>query len=374
MKIAVNTQLLLKNKLEGIGWFAYETLKRITQQHPEHHFLFIFDREYSEEFIFSENITPIVVGPQSRHPLLWYMRFEYLIPSLIKNYGADLFLSPDGWSTTKTDMKKLVVLHDLSFEHYPDAVSFANRIYLKHFFPRYASGATRIATVSEFSKKDISEKYKIDASKIDVVYNGASKIYSPVSEDEKQKTKKEFTAGADYFICVGSMHPRKNIARLLQAFDEMKKTSANKLKLVLVGEKYWWTKEMEYAYNNMQNKSEVIFIGRLSQEKLKAILGSALAMVYPSYFEGFGIPLIEAMQCDIPVITSNVSSMPEIAKDAALFIDPFSVDSIKEALLKIANENTLRNSLIAKGRIIRENYSWDKTATLLWSSVEKCFQ
>ena len=97
MRIAVNTRLLLKDKLEGIGWFTFETLKRITKNHPEHEFIFLFDRPYDKEFIFSENIIPVVIQPPARHPFLWYLFFEWSIPAALKKYKADIFISPDGW-------------------------------------------------------------------------------------------------------------------------------------------------------------------------------------------------------------------------------------------------------------------------------------
>ena len=119
MKIAVNTRLLLKDKLEGIGWFSYETLKRITTQHPEHQFYFIFDRPFTDEFIFSYNIEPVVIGPPARHPVLWYYWFEFRLPGLLKKINPDIFLSPDGYLSLKSHFKSIAVIHDLNFIHYP---------------------------------------------------------------------------------------------------------------------------------------------------------------------------------------------------------------------------------------------------------------
>lgn len=374
MEIVVNTRLLIKNKLEGIGWFTYETLKRITQSHPEHHFTFIFDRDFDQEFIFSDNITPLVLSPQARHPLLFYIWFEFSITKILKDLKPDLFLSPDGYLSLSTDVKSLAVIHDLNFEHYPKDLPFLVRKYYQHFFPKFAHKAARIATVSEYSKQDISTTYGISSDKIDVVYNGAGDFFAPVSNPEKQDTKQKYTHSSDFFLFIGSLHPRKNITRLFLAFDEFKKSTPSDVKLLIVGEKYWWTSEIEHAYKNMQFKEEVLFTGGLPHKELQNIIASALSLVYVSYFEGFGIPILEAMQCDVPVITSNITSMPEVARDAALLVDPFSVDSIKEAMLKIAKDASLRNTLIEKGRERRKAFSWDKTADLLWKSIEKTLE
>lgn len=371
MNIAVNTRILLKNKLEGIGWFTFETLKRITKNHPEHTFYFIFDRPYNQEFIFSENIVPIVVGPQARHPFLFYFWFEKAIPKVLKQIHADLFISPDGILSLKTNVKSIAVIHDISFMHNPKDFPFIVRKYYHYFFPKFAKKATRIVTVSEFSKQDIMEQFSIKSDHIDVVYNGSNEIYKPSDSNQILKTKKEYTFGEDFFIFVGALSPRKNVANLLLAFDLFKIKITNKIKLVIVGEKMFKTKNIHTVYSNMSFKKDVIFTGRMNPEELKNLYGSALALTFVPYFEGFGIPIIEAMNCDTAVITSNVTSMPEVAGDAALFADPFSVQSIADAMIKIYSDSNLRNEFIEKGRLQKQKFSWDKTANKLWESIEK---
>jgi len=307
MNIAVNTRLLLKNKLEGIGWFTHETLSRITRQHPEHHFTFLFDRKYSEEFIFSNNITPVVTGPQARHPFLWYLWFEWSVTRALKKHKTDLFLSLDGWLSLKTNVRSLSVIHDLNFVHRPKDILLLPRRYYHYFFPKFAQKAIRIATVSEFSKKDIIQQYNISTDKIDVVYNGANEIYKPVSETEQQKTRDKYCEGNPFFLFIGLIHPRKNIANLLIAFEKFKSSYSNNIKLMIVGEKKWWTKDVKNAYKNMYYKNDVIMTGRLDSNEIKYLLPSAIALTYISYFEGFGIPILEAMYCETPVITSDVT-------------------------------------------------------------------
>ncbi|HAF29828.1 MAG TPA: glycosyltransferase family 1 protein [Bacteroidales bacterium] len=371
MNIAVNTRILLKNKLEGIGWFTFETLKRITKNHPEHTFYFIFDRPYDQEFIFSENIVPIVVGPQARHPFLFYYWFERAIPKVLKQIHADLFISPDGILSLKTNVNSIAVIHDISFMHNPKDFPLIVRKYYHYFFPKFAKKATRIVTVSEFSKQDITKQFSIKSDHIDVVYNGSNEIYKPSDTDKILRTKKEYTSGEDFFIFVGALSPRKNVANLLLAFDLFKSKTTNKIKLVIVGEKMFKTKNIHTVYSNMSFKKDVIFTGRMNPKELKNLYGSALALTFVPYFEGFGIPIIEAMNCDTAVITSNVTSMPEVAGDAALFADPFSVQSIADAMIKIYSDSNLRNEFIEKGRLQKQKFSWDKTANKLWESIEK---
>lgn len=371
LEIVVNTRLLLRNRLEGIGRFTYETLKRITREHPGDHFVFVFDRDFDEEFIFADNITPIIVSPQARHPFLFYWWLELSLPPVLNKLKPDLFLSPDGYLSLASKVPQLPVMHDLNFLHYPKDLPFLVRKYYNYFFPHFARKATRIATVSEYSKQDIASSYGIDPSAIDVVYNGISTGFIPISDAEKSAVKKKYTDGKDYFLFVGSLHPRKNIARLLQAYDAFRKAGGTDKKLLIVGDRYWWTSEIKNAYEGMQHKDDVVFAGRLKDENLYKAMGAAYALTYVPYFEGFGIPIVEAMQCNVPVITSNVTSMPEVAGDAALLADPFSVDSITQAMLALDKDKALYNSLAEKGKARCELYSWDRTAALLWESILK---
>jgi glycosyltransferase involved in cell wall biosynthesis len=370
MRIAVNARLLIPNP-DGIGWFAYESLKRIVTSHPEHEFIFIFDRKYDRKYIFSKNVIPVVIPPPTRHPYLINFWLEYSLPFVLKKYKADLFVSPDGWLSLRTKVPSVAVIHDLNFEKYPEYLPDIYRKFYQKLYPRYARKAIRIATVSEFSKNDLIKRYHLSPEKIDVVYNGCNTEYKPVSESEQKKVLTDYHINSPYFIFVSSLHPRKNLVNLFKAFDLFKSRKPSDIKLFIVGKKMWWTSEMESAYQTMHFRDDVVFAGRLGTSDLNRVIGSALAMVYVSFFEGFGIPLVEAFNCGTPVITSNITSMPEIAGDAAIYADPFSVDSIAEAMNTVASDKQLRENLIQKGNERKLLYSWDKTAELLWNCIEK---
>ena len=369
MRIAINTRLLLKSRLEGIGWFTYESLKRICIAHPEHEFIFIFDRKYDDEFVFSDKVTPVVVGPQARHPFLYLLWFEFSIPKILKKYKADIFLSPDGYLSLKTNVPSISVIHDLNFEYYPKDMSSINLWYYKKMFPLFAKKAKRVITVSEYSKTDIHKLYGIDNSKIDVAYNGVKDVYCPLPSDTQNKVRIEISNSNKYFVFVGALNPRKNLVGLFKAFDIYKQSSQSATKLVIVGNKMRWTKKIQRTYEQMNFKTEVIFLGHLSPERLNQVVASSIAMVYVSYFEGFGIPIIEAFKAETAVITSNVTSMPEVAADAAFIVDPFNYSEIAEAMQKIEEDETLRNSFIEKGKLRAKDFSWDITAKVIWESI-----
>ena len=372
MKIVVNTRLLLKNRLEGIGWFSYETLKRITRNHPEHEFVFVFDREFDSDFIFADNITPVILSPPTRHPILQYIWLEFSMVRLLKKLKPDLFLSTDGFLSLRTKTPSVTVIHDLNFEHYPQDVKWSDRKFYRRYFPRYARKAKRIATVSQYSKQDIINCYGIESDKIDVTCNGVNELYQPLTQEEIDSVRENLTGGEPYFIYIGALRPRKNLQTLFCAFDEYrKKYPEAQEKLVIVGTQRWYGEEMKTAYETMKHRSQVIFTGNLSPAQLRMTLGAALALTYVSYFEGFGIPIVEAFQAGVPVITSNITSMPEVAGEAAILINPFDQQSITQAMQQIATNAILRKELIRKGHQQQQLFTWDKAAELLWNCMEK---
>lgn len=360
----------MPGKLDGIGWFTYETLKRITRAHPEVDFIFLFDQKYSSEVVFGENVTPVVLSPPARHPLLWHVWIQGRVKRFLKRELPDLFLSTDGFIPLHTKTPAVAVIHDINFVHRPGDLPWLVRRYYRYYFPKYASGASRIVTVSEYSRRDIINQFDVPEEKIDLAYNGANESYHPLTLEQAIEVRKEFTGGAPYFVFVGSIHPRKNITNLLKAFQLFKDEHRGNFKLVLVGEKFFLTRPMEERLEKMKNKQDVIFTGRLAPDQLNKVLGAAWAMTFVPYFEGFGIPILEAMKCDIPVIASNVTSLPEIAGEAALYASPDSPGSIRDGMIRMVREKGLRDELIEKGRERRELFSWDHTAEKLWDSIE----
>lgn len=370
MRIAINTRLLLKGKMDGIGWFTAETTRRMVTAHPEHQFFFFFDRKPAKEFLFADNVTPVVLYPQARHPVLWYLFFEWSTRWALKKHRIDLYLSTDGMMPLHPVVPTLNVIHDLNFEHAQGNLKSSHQRYMNYYFPRFARNATRLATVSEYSKKDIAATYGVEAAKIDVVYDGAHSNYRPHSEKEKSDIRSRFTQGSPYIIFISTILKRKNLANLLLAFDKVKQHDRRGLKLVVIGGRVWWQDELVEAYDNMQHRSDVLMMGRVEPVDLSALLSASEALVYPSYFEGFGIPILEAMYAETAVIASNTTSMPEVGGDAVLYIDPANPDDIAHAIEQLEDDG-LRQQLIEKGRLQRSKFSWDRTANLLWNSLMK---
>ncbi|KAA3651870.1 MAG: glycosyltransferase family 1 protein [Bacteroidetes bacterium] len=370
VRIAVNTRLLVPDKMDGIGRFTYETLKIICEKNPNIEFTFIFDRDTPTSLKFPRNVNFKKLSPPARHPILWIWWFEFSLKNYLNKNKFDLFLSPEGWVPPKLNCPSLAVIHDLNFVHSPENIILSHRLYLKHFFPKFAKRASRIATVSEYSKNDIATTYGINAEEIDVLYNGANNVFKPVGIAEQENVKKKYSQGQDYFIFIGTIHPRKNLEHLFLAFEQYKSTG-HKTKLLIAGNKKWWPEKLENIYKNLTFKDDILFVGRQSDENLSLLLSSAIALTYLPYFEGFGIPILEAFHSETAVITSNVTSMPEVAGNAALLIDPKDVNTIAKAMQEITENKTLRETLIEKGKLQSSKFSWSKSAELLYRSIQK---
>lgn len=368
MRIAVNTRLLVPGKMDGIGWFAYEVTRRMAAAHPEHSFLLLFDRKPDGCFDFPDNCEVVVLAPQARHPVLWWLFFEVSVRLALKRLRADVFLSPDGFIPLHGGVPSLAVIHDVNFEHSPDNLRPSHQRYMTHFFPRFAHKAARIATVSEFSRRDIAATYRVPEGKIDVVYDGAGDCYRPHSKDEMDAVREKYTGGRPYIIFVSTILKRKNLATLLRAFDLAKDSDAGDLCLVVVGNRAWWGQELAQTFDSMKFKESVIFLGHLEQPVLAALLSASRALVYPSLFEGFGIPVLEAMYAETAVIASNTTSLPEVGGDAAIYTSPLDHVAMAHAISSL-RDDALRCALIEKGRVQRVRFSWDNTACLLWNSL-----
>lgn len=374
MKIVINTRLLIKGRIDGISRFTYETVKRICVNHPEHEFYLLFDRMYDKDFIFADNVKPIIVPFQARHPFLWWFWFHSQVPRVLNALKPDVFVSTDGYSVVDCNLPIVDVIHDLNFEHFPEHLPRLVRKYYQKYFPQYAQKATRIATVSEYSKQDIHNIYSIDLDKIDVVYNGVSSSFQPLIEAEKKLIKQKYTNNCDYFVYAGTLHPRKNIENLFAAFAQFKDKTQSTMKLVIVGEALFLSQTIQKAYDQHPYKKDIVFTGRVSDKDLNYLLGSAFAMTYVPFFEGFGIPILEAFACNIPVITSNCTSMPEVAGEAALLCYPKDIESISEAMLTLYSNKELYQKLLDNSKIQLEKFTWDKTANSLWNCIEKAVE
>ena len=362
MKIAINTRFLLKDQLEGIGWYTYELLKCMVEQNPDDEFIFFFDRPYSDQYIFAKNVTPVVLFPQARHPFLWYWWFEWSVTRALKKHKADVFLSPDGYTSLRTSVKTIMVTHDIVHVHFPEQIPFVARKFIQAMEPRYLKRADKVVTVSEYTRTDVLANYPVDPKKVVAVYNGCRKEFQAIEANEKLSIQKQYADGQEYFFYVGAVHPRKNVHRLITAFDQFKTKTKSKKKLLIGGRFAWKTGEVKLAYDNASHQDDIVFLGYLKNEEVPKLMGAAYALTYVSLFEGFGLPLVEAMNCGVPIISSDCSSMPEVAGDAGILVNPDSVAEIAQAIQRIEEDKVLYQQLVYNCEKQKLAFSWELAA------------
>jgi glycosyltransferase involved in cell wall biosynthesis len=259
----------------------------------------------------------------------------------------------------------VVSIHDLSFEHLPQTFKRRSRTQLRLTVRHSARRAARILSLSQHTRRDIVETYGIDSNRIEAIPLAAPDHFSAVTDNsELQRVRHNYGIVGDYILSVGSIQPRKNLARLVKAYASLRgNCSAETLpKLVLVGKCAWLYDETLRTLNEMGVKDTVVLTGYVPETDLPALYSSALCFVYPSYFEGFGLPPLEAMKCGTPVIVGNRTSLPEVVGDAALKVDPFDVDAIASALGKLINDSELRKKLSQMGQERASTFTWRETA------------
>lgn len=371
IKIAINARMLKMSPDDGISRFTFEVVKRITKNNPSYRFALVFDRKFDKRLLFSENTEAYIIGPPGRHPVLWYTWHEWQLPGLLSRIGADIFLSPDGIISLRSEIPSVPVIHDINFIHRPKDLPPVTSRYYRYFFKKFAEKSARIITVSEFCREDISSGLIIGKEKIDIAWNGVSEYFGPAEKSESDSYRKKLTGGNPYFLFVGNFSPRKNIPTLIRAYDHFRSAYGTDIKLVLAGGRLFLNSETDNLIDSSPYKNDIILTGPVVHEDLRILYSSASALVFVPWFEGFGIPAAEAMRCGTPVILSDTTSLPEIGGNAALFVNPANYEEVAGAMNKIVTNDSLRQSLVEKGLLQSQKFTWDNTASSVMNSIKK---
>lgn len=371
MIIAINARTLKRKPNDGIGWFTHEVAKGLVRDHPGHRFVFISDRRYDKPPVTGPNVEYVTVPLRTVHPLLWYVWHEMLLPRVLKMVKADLLISPDGMMPLRTDIPCIPVIHDLNHEHRPGDIPWVERFYYRHFFRLYAAKAVRVATVSEFSANDIAGTYGISREKIDVVHNGVADIFSPPLPGEAEETRRQYSGGRPYFLFVSNFSPRKNVETVIRAFELFRRDSGSDHVLLLAGKRLYLTREIDRAVRESPFSRDILFTGSVGRDILRKLYGGAGALVFVPWFEGFGIPVIEAQRCGTPCILSDSSSLPEVSGGAALWAGPAGAGAIAEAMARLVSDEALLRRLAEEGIRNSKQYTWDNAAKEMWNCIVK---
>jgi glycosyltransferase involved in cell wall biosynthesis len=370
MIIAVNTRLLKPSHLEGIGVFTSQIFSRMVQAYPEHEFHFIYDHHDFSVIGEYSNVHHHWIFPPARRPWLFDWWFDYSVPRLLKKIRADIFVSPDGHGSLRCPCPQLTVIHDLNFLHFPNLMPIRYSRYWNRHTPRIVELSDRIATVSNFSCQDLMSSYSISADRIDVLCNGYTDHWKPLTGDQRTISREKFSSGRPYLIYVGSIHPRKNIKRMLEAFDRFYLESGKQVDLVVVGSPLWKGQDQELM-KGMQSKEGVHWLGRLDGDDLYHAIGGAEGLLLLSHFEGFGIPIVEAFACGVPVLTAHHSALQEVGDDAVLYANELEIEDMASQMSTLCFDIEKRTSCINAGLIRKELYTWERASCLMWKSILK---
>lgn len=268
----------------------------------------------------------------------------------------------------------VVSIHDLSFEHLPETFKFRSRTQLRLTVRRSARKAAHVIALSEHARADIIDTYGLEPDRISVIPLAAPAHFAPVTDEkELQRVRQTYGIEGDYILSVGSIQPRKNLRRLIAAYSNLREARPEgKLpQLVVVGKRAWLYEETLRAIRELELSRSIILTGYVPESDLPALYSGAKCFVYLSYFEGFGLPPLEAMKCGTPVIVGNRTSLPEVVGDAGLLVDPFSVNDIAAAIERVVADVDLQSKLRVKGIERARLFDWRETARQTLAVYEK---
>jgi len=369
MTIAVNAIFFQDDYLEGYGQYAISIFSILVRSHPEHQFVFIYDRPHQKEWITGPNVRSVTIGPAARHVPAFLYWYNIKAAWEVRKCKADIWIQPYGFCSLLSGVPQVLVIHDLAYKHVPQTISWHQRLFYQTFTPLFLKKAKRTITVSEFSKQDILHYYPNKANSIAVVSGAAREGFRPLSWEEKEQVKEAYTDGYEYFICVGGISPRKNMLNIIKAFSLFKKWHKSNMKLVFAGRLAWQYQDFMEKLKTYKYRNDVVLTGYVTDEILAKLTASSYAAIYVSHFEGFGLPILEAMQSGVPVITANNSSMPEVGGEAALYADADQPDTIAAHMQTLYKNEQIREKLVQKGLERAQQYSWEKAASLFWKEI-----
>jgi len=275
----------------------------------------------------------------------------------------DLFFAPDHHIPKFDHIPVVATIMDAYPLIYPELVSQRLRQFKNIAFKRASQWADHIITISEHSKQDIVQYFDIPEGKISVIPLGANNAFSrQLPENERESVRLKFGLKKDYFIFVGTIQPRKNLSRLIEAYESLPLALRQKHPLVIIGHYGWGETALQQKLDGLDKQGTIRHLKHVSDQELYSLLQSALAMVYPSLYEGFGLPVLEGFASQIPVITSSTTSIPEVAGDAACYVDPLDTDDIAAKMKLLAEDKLLQKEMVAKGLARLARYNWKKSA------------
>lgn len=368
MKIGIDITPLTWGNKTGIGWYAYHLIKNIKNVDKKNLYILYgcFIKQYKKILKIksdfkSENFYVSVKFFPNR---IYNYAVQTILPIELFHGKFDIIHTLHPFSPVSMLGKQIITIHDLTPLINPEWFVPLHSEKFRFIISKAVKRTDLIIADSNSTKKDIVKFFNINAEKIEVIYLAADEIYKPIQEKEFiEKTKKKYGIDKKYILFVGTIEPRKNLVRLLSVFKQIKHHIKD-YQLVICGQPGWKTKTFFSKLNSFPEevKKDIILTGYVPREEQLLLYNGCELFIYPSLYEGFGLPVLEAMSCGVPVITSNISSLPEVGGDAVILVNPEDEDEIGNAIIKVLEDKNLRELLIRKGIERSKLFNWRKTA------------
>jgi glycosyltransferase involved in cell wall biosynthesis len=358
---------MLLPPLEGLGRFTHEVSRRLLPRLKDVEVYMLFDRRPRSEFSYGANQRSVVVPPPARHWTLYEIWYRISVPWALRRYQPKVFFGTYGIAPAPISQRvpSVLFIHDVAFERHPEFLPKGWAAYYRRTFRESIRSASCIIANSDSVRADLEEIYSPMAERVIVAYNGIdTTLFRPLASDERSAIREQVSGGIPYILYVGSIHPRKNFPRLLKAYEHLREVYRDPLRLVVVG-RYLFRRgrrEVSEVYERFRFKEEVLWRGIVSDEELVRLYNSAAVVAYPSLYEGFGYPVGEALACGTVVVTSRVSSLPEVGGEAAFYADPYDEEDIARALYEALTEPAEARAIrIQRGLAHVQRFSWEST-------------
>ncbi len=372
MRIGIDIRSLIFRKT-GINQYTKNIVKSLAKIDKDNDYILFCNVKSRYDWLKFNNIKEEVIWLPHFEKFTEKFWTEVLLPNRLASKKIDLFHSPRFTLPQKKPCKFIITMHDLAFKKFPQLVKKEEINVFRNQIEAAVNRADKIIADSQNTKKDLINLFNIRNDKIEVIYLGVDEVYHPIRTQELlRETKNKYNLPREFILFVGTIEPRKNLKRLIEAFYELKKNKSIEHGLVIVGEKGWLCDDIFETLGKLHLNQDVIFAGYIPESELPLIYNAADLFVFPSLYEGFGLPPLEAMACGVPVVTSNVSSLPEVVGDAAILVDPYNIQAIAEAIEQVLENNNLREKMIEKGFNQAKKFSWEKAARETLNLYYKC--
>ena len=349
--------------------FYLNDLMKIVAEHTDHQFILISSNKFGELDNLPDNVVPVVSAPLFNTDWMWEYWFNKTLPSIVNKHQASLLINTGAVCSKGTTVPQWIFVNDLSYLHFPLHFSKKQLNFLNNKVPGFLEIADGIVTSDDFIAKDIKKQFSIKDDKIKLFTIATSEVYQPIYWGDKESVKNSYSDGKEYFLFSGDVSPRYGLINLLKAFSIFKAKQQSNMQLLITAKSISLNDPFNKIFDTYKYRREVQIITGLSEKKLAKITAAAYGFIYPAHSAESALLPLQAMQCDVPVISSPLETLKEKLGDAALYADPSNFEDIAEKMILLFIDETERSDMIESGKLIVNKFKDEKTNAKWWKPV-----